>query len=281
MAEISNTTSTSQYYSAHSGGNLLSQVAKVIVSLFPRGMLVAGFSPQGDLLMANYTDYKEVLPVWILDFFEHRFIDESLLGTPTKVISVFVACDKYLLIPDALYDYDEARNWMQKLFFIESHETIESYKIHDDNCRYLFSYPGSIKNVVQRYFPKAQILPLASYQFYKPYKTDATLQCCISADHVYATTYKNKTLHWHQIFSYQNSEDIAYQIQLMCKQYRIDPDKMELQATVVHKALNGVVQDLTQYFPKLKYGNNAEGYENARDWAKTAALLQQLYSCAS
>ena len=281
MPEFSNTTSASQSYNAHDGVNLIGQVSKVIFILFPRGLMVAGFSMQGDLLMAKYTDYKEVLPVWILDFYEHRFIDEQLLSDGNKVTAVFIACEKSLLVPDELYDTEEANKWLQRLYFIEPTETIESYRMHDDKCHYLYTSPGTIKNVVNRYFPHAQLLPLSSYQFFKPYKTDPVLQCCIASDHVYATLYKNKTLYWHQIFSYAVAEDIAYQIQLICKQYRINTDNLELQATIVHKGLSNVTQDLTQYFPKLKYGNNAEGYEAAKDWGKTVALLQQLFACAS
>jgi len=281
MAEISNSTLTSYNYNAHHGANLIDQVSKAIVVLFPRGILIAGYNMTGDLLMTKYTEYKDALPVWILDFFEHRFIDEPLLKAGEKVEAIFIASDKYLLVPDEIYNSEDATSWLHKIFFIESNETIENYHVHEDKARYLYTCPGTIKNVANRYFPKAQVMPLGSYQFFRPYKTDAVVQCCISADHVYATVYKNKTLYWHQIFTYQNAEDIAYQINLMCKQYRINTDNMELQATVIHNALNNVVQDLTQYFPKLKYGNNAEGYASSKDWECTAALLQQLYACAS
>ncbi len=281
MPEFSNTTSTSQTYRAHDGAHLIEQVSKVIAILFPRGVMTAGFSAQGDLLMAKYTDYKDVLPVWIIDFFEHRFMEEKLFTNTAKVMAIFIACEKYLLVPDDLYDAEEANKWINKLYYVEPVESIDTYRLHDDRCRYLYTAPATIKNTITRYFPQAQLLPLASYQFFKPYKTDAILQCCISADYVYATAYKNKTLYWHQIFPYQNAEDIAYQINLMCKQYRIHNDNIEVQATVVHKGLNTITQDLTQYFPKLKYGNNAEGYETAKDWGKTVALLQQLFACAS
>jgi len=281
MAEIANSTVTKLSYNAHEGANLVQQVAKVILVVFPRGLTIAGFSPQGDLLIVHYTEHNESLPRWILDFYEHRFIEDKLLSVPEKIAGIFVASDKYLLVPDEVYNAEQASDWMRKIFFIESNEVIEDYRLYEDKSHYLFAYPSAIKNLSGRYFHHAAVLPLAAYQFYKPYKMESALQFCVGIDYIYATLYKNKQLAWHQVFPYQCAEDIAYQINLMCKQYRIESQNMEIQASVIHKDLNNMLSDLTQYFPKLKYGNNTESFPSVREWIQTAGLLQQLYSCVS
>jgi hypothetical protein len=281
MAELSNGTTNKLNYQAHSEGNLLPQVQKAYVVIFPRGLLTAGFSAHGDLLLAHYTEHKDSLPTWILDFYEHRFIDEKLLQQADRVISVFIATDKYMLVPDDLYDSEEAQNWFRKIYFIEANEMIESYHVREEKCRYLYAYPSSVRNLANRYFAKASLLPLAAYQFFKPFKSDPFLQCCVTKDQVVATAYKNRSLVWHQVFAYSNTEDIAYQLQLVCSQYRINPQQLEVHASVIHQNLNDVVQDLTQYFPNLKYGSSSESMTSSGEWAKAVELLRQLYACAS
>lgn len=281
MAELTNGTVTNLHFNAHEGANLITQVAKVIILIFPRGLLIAGFNATGDILMIRYTEHKHSLPTWILDFYEHSFIDDNLLQNPEKVAGIFIASEKYLLVPNELYTEHDADDWLRKIYFVEANEMVDRYRLHDDNGHYLFAYPNAIKNLVNRYFHQTPIMPLATYQFYKPYRMESMLQCCISADQVFATLYKNRNLAWHQVFSYTTAEDIAYQIQLMSKQYRIDSQNMEMQAAVIHKDLNHVIADLTQYFPKLKFGNNEDVLGSVREWYIASHLLEQLYSCVS
>ncbi len=279
MSDITNSSINYHIYNVHEGDTLMGQVAKQICILLPRGLCVAGFSEHGDLLMIRYGDYNRTLPTWILDFYEHRFIDEPLLARPEQVIATFVASDKYLVIPEHLYDETEAVKWLNKLFFVEGNEVLSVHRLQEDKAQYLYAYPGTMKSLVNRYFVNSKLLPLASYQFYKPYKADSSLQCTITQEHVYATLYKNRILHWHQVFGYETGEDIAYQLKLLCKQMRINPDMLDMHGTVAYRGLNPVLHDLSQYFPNIRENESAAA-QNSRQWAGSIALLQQLYACA-
>lgn len=279
MSEITNSAINYHAYNVHEGDTLMSQVAKTICILQPRGLTVAGFSEHGDLLMIRYGDYNRTLPMWILDFYEHRFIDEPLLQRPENVIATFVASDKYLVIPEPVYDEIEAVKWLNKLFFVEGNEVLSVHRLAEDKARYMYTYPGTMKSLVGRYFVNSKLLPLSSYQFYKPYKADSSLQCTITQEHVVATLYKNRLLHWHQVFAYENGEDIAYQLKLLCKQLRINPDAVDMQCTVAYRGLNPIMNDVAQYFPNIRE-NEATETPHGRQWAGTISLLQQLYACA-
>ncbi len=279
MSDISNTGTSQQVYRIHGGDNLVAQVTRVIVTLFPKGISVAGFSERGDLLMANYTDYKPSLSGWILDFFEHQFLNNELLAAPHKVIATFIAGEKTMLVPEALYNQTESEKWMRKLHFIEGNEIINAHLLREDKAYYLFSWPAAMKSLAGRYFTKAKILPFSLYQFYKPFKAECSLQCSITNDEVYATLYKDRALFWHQVFNYTTAEDIAYHFKHLAKQHKIADKDLALQCTISNRNLNGVVTELTQYFPTLKDGSsNVE--TNDRSWTGTAYLLQQLYACA-
>ncbi len=278
MGEINNSTINYQAFNLHDGEALIEQVARVICVLLPRGIIAAGFSEHGDLLMIRYGEYSNALPAWILDFYEHRFIDEHLLHDPDKVIATFVASDKYLVVPEDFYDEGAAVKWLQKIFFVEANELLASHRMQEDKARYLYAWPGTIKSLIGRYFTASKTLPLSSYQFYKPFKTESSLQCCITPEHVFATLYKNRALHWHQVFHYESGEDIAYQIKLLCKQQKLNPDTLDIHYTIAYRGLNNVLHEMAQFFPNMR---DVEGGSSAgRQWAHTISLLQQLYACA-
>jgi hypothetical protein len=279
MSESANNNLNQQIYNVHSGDELQGQVSCVICVLMPRGLIVAGFSDRGDLLMIRHNNYKKSLPTWILDFYEHQFINEPLLSAPQKVVAVFVATDNGFIVPEVLYDTATAEKWMKKIHFVESNEVITVHNLREDNARYLFAWPAAIKSLVTRYFSKARIAPFPAYQFYKPYKSEASLLCCITNEQVYATLYNNRNLTWHQSFNYETAEDIAYRIKLLCQQNNIDADQMEFQCTMTSKELYDTLIDLTQYFPELKDGSGNISTSD-KSWTGTIYLLQQLFACA-
>lgn len=279
MSDISNKNLSQQVYSARDGETLLTQVEKVICVILPRGLLVSGFNNKGEVSLIKYSDYKKDLPTWILDFYEHQFINEPLLAKAEKIMAVFVGSDKSCLFPEDLYDEKTAIKWMHKLFFVEANELIFTHHLHDEKAVYMSTWPASIRSLILRYFDKAKVLPFAAFQFHKPLKTEVLLQCCITNDQVYATLYMNRNIHWHQVFNYENAEDIAFQIKLLCKQKNIDEDLLVINCSITNKILTYTANQLATFFPNFKDADPAH-IASDKNWKGTIYLLQQLYSCA-
>lgn len=278
MAEITNSPSEEQIYKLHNNDNIISQIAKIIIILMPRAISVAGFSDRGDLLMIKNNEYKKSLPQWIIDFFEHQFLNDPMLSAPHKVTSVFIAGDKNLLVPEVLYKPDEAEAWLKKLHYVESNEIQTTHHLREDKAYYLYAWPSAIKSLVNRYFTKTKILPFSAYQFYKPFKAECSLQMSITNDRVFATLYKNRQLHWHQVFNYKSSEDIVYQIKHAAQEYDVATESMSLQCTVANKTLAPHITEMMQFFPSLKDGTGTV-VTNERSWMSNIYLIQQLYAC--
>ena len=279
MSDILNHSLSQQEYNIHQGDRLLDEVDRIICVLLPRGLVSAGFSDRGDLLMIRYSDYKKELPTWIIDFYEHQFINEDLLAMAHKVQSVFIATDKSLIIPETLFQESEAKFWLSKIHFVETHDVVSDYQLKEDKAHYLYAWPLDVQNLVNRYFPSANLLPFPIYQFYKPYQSQSLLQISITMNQVYATLYKNNKLQWHQAFAYENAEDIAYQIHLLCRTHQIDPRELNFQSTIICRSLTFVQQQLNQFFPNMKDGSGNVGTTD-KNWTGTIYLLQQLYTCA-
>ncbi len=281
MTDTSNSSTTQYTYIVHPGLNLKTQVDHVVIALLPRGMLIAGFNAPGDILAAAYTAYNKAMPQWIYDFFEHRFTEEPLLSVPAKVKAIFVASEKYLLVPHELFDEQEASSWLKELFFVESNDTTDIYTLDSGEAHYVYAFPSGVRSLANRYFPQAAILPLSAYQFFKPFKSDIAIQCCITSETAVATLYNNKAILWHQTFGYDTAEDIAYQLRLALNQYRLDHEQASLTTFVVSKDQNKVLAELSQYFPQLQYRSNAINREDVQEWTPTISLIQQLFSCVS
>lgn len=279
MSDVTNSGFNQQIYKVHNGDSLVSQVARIIIVLTPRSITTAGFSEPGDLLMISHNDYKKSLPPWIIDFFEHEFLNDKLLNAPHKVISAFVATDKAMLIPEILFKEQEADKWVRQLHFVEKSEIMSTFHLREDKAHYMYAWPAAIKSLIGRYFSKAKVLPFSAYQFYKPFKSECSLQCAVTNEQVFATLYKNRSLHWHQVFNYQTAEDIAYQIKHLCEHHNIHESELALQCTNANRNLAGIVTELSQYFPELKDGTGNVP-SNDRSWTGTIYLLQQLYACA-
>ena len=277
MSEIINSAINYHAYNMRTDDSLISQVSKIICVLFPRGLSVAGFNAEGELLVIRYGDYNKTLPAWIHDFYEHRFTDEPLLANPEKVVATFIASDKNMLVPQTLFDDLESEKWMNKIFFVEGNEVVTTDKIIGEHAKYMFAYPGTVKSIIARHFSNSRLLPIAAYQFEKPIETPHKLAAIITPENVYATLYKDQILHWHQAFYYEHGEDIAYQLKLACQQHSINENDLAIRVSVAYRGLNPVLNNLSQYFPTINA--NEERLANSGDWAATISLFQQLYSC--
>ena len=278
MSTVTNSTLNEQIYKVHTGEGLINSVARINIVLMPRAICVAGFSDRGDLLMIKYNDYKRELPPWIIDFYEHQFLNEQMLGAPHKVTSVFIASEKNMVVPEVLHKQQESSEWLRKIHFVEGNEVINDHHLREDKAFYVYAWPSAAKSLVNRYFTKARVIPFATYQFYKPFKAESALQCGLTNGYAFATLYKDRELTWHQSFEFSNAEDVAYQIKLAMKEFGV-PNDMLFQCTTICKMLTHNITGLMQYFPALKDGTG-NVVSNDRSWVSTIYLLQQLYACA-
>lgn len=279
MSEITNSTVNYHVYNLHEGDGLINQVSKVICVILPRGLITAGFTHQGDLLMIRYGDYDKNLPVWILDFFEHRFVDEPLLHKPENVIATYVVTDKYMLVPNALFHKNTAEQWMKSIFFVEDNEQIADHAFREAGMHYLYSLPTPIKGLASRSFPKSKFLPLAAYQLHQQYKPEHGILCCITSQQVQASMYQQGQLQWHQVFSYETVEDIAYHLHLLCKEHKLDASTIDIECFLAYNGLHYILNNLIPYFPNIRQMDSGVMTSNAQ-WASSVSLYQRLYTCA-
>lgn len=265
-------------YRANTHDTVLSEVATVQCVLMPRAFLVAGFSPEGQVVMARYNSYSSKDPAWEPHFFEHEFMTEKLLGVPQQVKAIFIGSREAMLIPASLYEESAARTWMKQLQTLSPNDVLHLHAVESADAQYAFGLPAAIDKLLHRYFGDTPILPAAAYQFHKPAKDGYLMQCLIAEDTVIASLHHAGKLLWHQQFAYATAEDIAWQVVQLCGELQIPYTDLHLQCAMICDACYDLAPELERYFPKIKWSATtaAEGGK----WAPSIYLLQQLYACA-
>lgn len=273
MPDITNSAIDKQVYAVNTKGNLLAKVEKVFVCLTAKSLQVAGFDDNGKVLTIRCYQSDGSA-----DFFERQFGNEPLLLYGGKVSHVFLPSPKNLLVPKSLYKDDVSRQWFHDMQYAGRDEWVYDQSLSGDKAEYLFAVSSSDKELIQRYFAKAKIVPFAAHQFSKNYKTPQILQCSFTSIEAYLTLYVNKNLHWHKVISFDNIEDVAYEIHLLCHQMNIPAEQLALVCAAENNTLTGVIHRLYEYFPNLTIGTGHVEAEEAR-WKAPVYLFQQLYSC--
>jgi len=271
-----NVNTNEQVYNAYEDESLSSLVFHVICIIMQRGLWVAGFSSTKELLTIHETSYNRNKPVWELDFFEHIIVQEPLFTAREKIKGVFICSDKNMVVPNDLYNEEDADNWIRHIHFIEPKDVIASYPLDAENAQYLLAVSVSITELIKINFKKALVLPLPIYHFNKTSKQGLSLQCCITNEQVCATLHNYSQLLWHKVFDYSCAEDIAYTIKLLCIENNISPSDISFNCNATSAAEYNVVNDLSQYFPGIRDGNGNP--VNTR-WDPAASLAQQLIAC--
>lgn len=266
---------TELIYNAHEG-NLSSQIDIVISVMVERGMMVAGFSSEKELLTIHYNGYKKDKPVWWVDFFEGAFNLHPLLADREKVKAVFFLSDKDLVIPETLFDRYEAKDWLKRIHHVEADDVIEYYSLSSEKANYVVALPGAITELVKSNFTRADIQPLPIYHFMGLQQQGLYLECCITSEQVCVTMHNFSQLLWHKVFSYKTAEDIAYEIRLLCNERSISPSKITLLCNTLTSAEYSVMNDLSQYFQHIKSGSVQT---ITGPWDGPKSLAHQLLLC--
>ncbi len=273
-----NIAATAHTFKAHDADTLLSEVATVRCILMAGSLTIAGYSDEGAVLAVKYHGYANPRNEWMPNFFEHQFLNEALLAMPQQVSAVFIGSAHQLIVPDALYDAAESGKWLRSLYHLHPEDSVLASEAKGEEAHYLLSMPVKMQALLHKYFPAANVLPLAAYQLKKPMESGNVLRCLISANEVMATLHQDQKLLWHQVFAYDEVTDIAWQLAQLCKEHHIPPIDLKLEVSTLCDSCFDEVLELETFFPKIKWDGKDGGSQG--HWSPVTYLLQQLYECA-
>jgi|GEM_PF-510104 len=266
-----------QVYHSRPDDAILAWTDQVIVVITRRGILGAAFAASGEVLALHYMAYKNDRPAWDLDFFEQSFNQEHLLTRREKIKKVFFCTERSTVIPDELYNRDEAEKWLRATHYIEPTDTIEHFELKHEYARYVYAVPVYMRELVNINCPDAEIMPLAACQLIDYNGQREALQCMIGAEQACVSWYKNNKLFWHRVFEYSNAEDLAYEIRLVCKEHNINAARLDVACNTMSATEYAVANELSRYFNGIYTG---AGKPIQTVWDPVISLAQQLSVCA-
>lgn len=272
------TATTAHSFQAHDADTLLGEVTSVRCVLMAGSLTVAAYNDAGAVLAVKHNSYASPRNEWMPNFFEHQFLNEPLLAMGQQVSAVFIGSANQLVVPDAFYDAAESGKWLRSLYHLHPEDSVLVSEARSEEAHYLLSMPVKMQALLHKYFPSANVLPLAAYQLKKPAEKGALLRCLISGNEVMATLHTDGQLLWHQVFPYDAVTDIAWQFAQLSKEYHIPPIDMKVEVATLCDGCYDDVLELETFFPKIKWAgkeNNIQGH-----WSPVTYLLQQLYECA-
>jgi Protein of unknown function (DUF3822) len=265
-----------QSYDVPSSDVLSHTVGSCICVFIPRGVLVAAFNSQHELMTIHYSGYEKTQSVWNMEFLDKVLAEEPLLKDTDKVRGVFYFTEKNMIVPKSLYKDNLAQQWFCTAHFLEHDETLEACMLESDDAIYLYAIPAYLKKMVDVNFPNAVAYPLALYQFRNPPRIGLSLQSCITDDQVCCTLHLDGKLLWHRIFDYASAEDIVYEGKYLCRENNYFATKLTILFNSLTGSEFGILSEYSQYYPSVKSGQGNRIYSF---WDAPAALAQQLISC--
>lgn len=271
--------STKAYsFRAHDGDTLLSEVVGVRCVLMPGSLTIGGYNEHGDVLAVGHHTYASPRNEWLPSFFEQQFLNEPLLMMGFQVSAVFIGSAHQMLVPDALYDATESGKWLRKLYHLHPEDSVLASEAKSEEAHYLLAVPVKMQALIHKYFPAADVLPLAAYQLKSTGAKAPLLRCLLTGNEVMATLHADGKLLWHQVFDYEVVEDIAWHFAQLCKEHGIPLIDLRLQVTTLCDGCYNDVLELETFFPKIKWASR-DG--SSGEWSPVTYLLEQVYTCAS
>ena len=267
-------------YAAHTTNMPLSEVVRTIAVVMPRGMLIAGFDAQAKVAVIRHSSYGREFPRWNDHYFANEAINEPLLGDTEEVAAIFIASDDILLVPDALYEQQPAEHWLRSTHYLNRHDALRQWHADADKLQCLYTCCDAVDKVLNQYFPKAKVLPVAACHLYKPGRgaEKVLLQCLLDDGIALATLHTNTGLQWQQQFYYSGMEDIAWQIMHLCRERGLHQHDVRLRCSAATPGSFDTIAALHEFFPEEAADTPQERQD--ADWAPVVYLMQQLYACA-
>jgi hypothetical protein len=276
MAAINNKNTNQQVYNVREDEQLLSQIAHVTCLLMQRGLWIAGYNDNKELLTIHFNSHSNNKPVWEIDFFEHLFGNEPLLAAKDKVKAVFICSGRDMVVPNELYNNAEATAWLKKVHFVENTDEVIVTPLQNEKAQHLMAVPNTIPALIKINFRNAAILPFPMHHFSNSGGGDLKVHCAILPAQAYVTVHNNNQLLWYQLFDYTVSDDIAYNIKHFLRENNIESEGIAIICDATTRAEFEILRDLQRYF----YCTTADSGKISARWDASISLANQLLSCA-
>lgn len=266
---------TMQSFHAHQGSELQKQVHHVICLISQQKFISVGYHPSGEALVIN--EYTTSFENWDNQSLSKAIQNDTLCAKSENIKAIFFSSHKNILIPETLFNKNDAAVWLSSMFFISKNEAILDFKISSNKTRCCYAIPKQWLEAISSLGTDIQLLPVSACHF-KDNMIDI-IQCSIDYKYVTISIHKNSELVCYHTFEYETVEDIVYHLTNACHNKSIDIKDIMISIGTCSSELNNTQKILKEYFPNTVFKKAILSDVIAPHWSSTILLLQKLNAC--
>lgn len=258
-------------------GQLRHRIDRHILVLCPQTYMLGSFDRSRNLLA--YSGAHDPQQHWSEDFFESQLLLEPLLQIQKHKLSLFIAPEKSLLIPRALYMAETGREWFQEVHFLDREDQVEEWPLPHSRIQLLYSFPARILELMGRLFPGRLVHPLTAPLLRPPSTKGHFLDTLFTDQKVYISQWEGNRLLGHYDFDRDKADELAYRLHQAASFHRKDMERVRGWACLYPQESPEDIRQVSAYFPahiqeEGLFDENNQGMET-----QAIALLEELILC--
>lgn len=248
-------------------GEALSEMTNVQLLLWSRGLCISGHDNDGNTMIAKAYAFEKRMAEEVLNAV---FMNEPLLAGPQPINKIWIAAQRSMMVPSALYQQELADNWLKQVYFIEQDEDIIHHNISSPEAIALFPLKQNLSTALAQFFPEGKIKMFLNKNIdCGSNELPFNAHVVILGNTAMLTLEEKGKLLSQQLFEYETIDNITYKIALAAQERGYSQTE-----TAVF--ISGVLADVVAFSNEMK-----ASYEHTQLCEETESLtfLTRLSQC--
>lgn len=178
---------------------------------------LVGFGAQGEVVVFEEHPYQQA------GFLSGLFANHPLLASNYAITRVLAADARQLVIPDALYDADSAKDWMQTCYFVEADEELIVTSVPGASVRVAAVCPAEWSRI-QDGAPALNVGYALGTTLLQtvPAPEGACARVLLTADTCHLAVWNQGQLQASVAYTETDPQSVVYQLMGLLQQYKLD-----------------------------------------------------------
>ena len=183
-----------------------------------------------------------------------------------KSVSAYLVLPVSTLVPNAIYEADKTKTYLEFNHPLEGNEIISSDHIKLIDTQNIFAVPRVIDALLKELFPSVKIHHYSTALIgglllqYKN-QNEKKVVVHVQPSHFEIIVVEGGKLLFYNTFNHQTTEDFMYYLLFACEQLKLNPETLELVLIGEVEKNSTLYLILNKYVRNIRFGERNENYE--------------------
>jgi hypothetical protein len=203
----------------------------------------------------------------------HLFENDPLFAGPQPISRIWLAEARNILVPQSLYEENEAGEWLGKFHFLEADEQLMhiSLQPHQD-IQMVFPIKNALNALFEQYLPEASINVLSRVAMQHTEVKGPFLEIINLPKMILLSLREGQRFLLHQVYAYEHTENVVYRIAVILEEKGLAQDQVGVSLTGIAPFWNNLNTELPLYLRAISPLEDTT--------AISLTFLNKLFSCA-